>query len=81
MVDWYSFGTQVLKNLGDDASGDLQQQEVHDFIDRILPLTQLYPHGVVKDDVVTVSNIVRSDHAPPPPTHHLPPLEQLEMKT
>ena len=50
---------EVLNNLGADIDGNSQQQELHDFVNRILPLTQLYPHGVVKDDVVTVSNIVR----------------------
>lgn len=49
----------VLGNLGANSDDNSQQQELHDFVDRIVPLTQLYPHGVVKDNMVTVSNIVR----------------------
>ena len=37
-----------------------QQKQLYDFIDRNFPLTSLNPHGVVKDDQVTLSNIVRS---------------------
>lgn len=39
-----------------------QQKQLYDFIDRNFPLTSLNPHGVVKDDQVTLSNIVRECH-------------------
>lgn len=47
----------VLTRLG--TGEEPQQRELYDFIDRNLPLTALNPHGVVKDDLVTVSNIVK----------------------
>lgn len=48
---------EVLTRLG--TGEEPQQRELYDFIDRNLPLTALNPHGVVKDDLVTVSNIVK----------------------
>lgn len=48
---------EVLAELG--SGDDAQQRELYDFIDRNVPLTALNPHGVVKDDLVTVSNIVK----------------------
>lgn len=48
---------EVLTHLG--TGEEAQQRELYDFIDRNLPLTALNPHGVVKDDLVTVSNIVK----------------------
>lgn len=47
----------VLTRLG--TGEEPQQRELYDFIDRNIPLTALNPHGVVKDDLVTVSNIVK----------------------
>jgi hypothetical protein len=47
----------VLTRLG--TGEQPQQRELYDFIDRNVPLTALNPHGVVKDDLVTVSNIVK----------------------
>lgn len=48
----------VLDNVGDQSEAHQQQKELYDFIDRLYPLTQLNPHGVVKDQV-TISNLVR----------------------
>lgn len=48
---------EVLTRLG--TGEEPQQRELYDFIDRNIPLTALNPHGVVKDDLVTVSNIVK----------------------
>lgn len=48
---------EVLNELGTGERPE--QRELYDFIDRNLPLTALNPHGVVKDDLVTVSNIVK----------------------
>ncbi|EFX89151.1 hypothetical protein DAPPUDRAFT_95295 [Daphnia pulex] len=50
----------VLTRLG--TGEEPQQRELYDFIDRNIPLTALNPHGVVKDDLVTVSNIVKECH-------------------
>ena len=57
---------EVLGELG--TGDDAQQRELYDFIDRNLPLTALNPHGVVKDDRVTVSNIVKYAQYPLPPS-------------
>ncbi|XP_046448972.1 prominin-like protein isoform X3 [Daphnia pulex] len=51
---------EVLTRLG--TGEEPQQRELYDFIDRNIPLTALNPHGVVKDDLVTVSNIVKECH-------------------
>lgn len=48
----------VLAKMGTETD-EPQQRELYDFIDRQLPLTALNPHGVVKDDLVTVSNIIK----------------------
>ncbi len=54
---------EVLTRLG--TGEEPQQRELYDFIDRNIPLTALNPHGVVKDDLVTVSNIVKYVCKPP----------------
>lgn len=58
----------VLANMGTGAE-EPQQRELYDFIDRQFPLTALNPHGVVKDDLVTVSNIIK--YAPRTDEHPL----------